>query len=149
MKRKSKKSFDVELNLVPFIDLLSVCICFLLLTAVWMQFGTFNTSQAMGTQGADTKKNPPALWVEFENNGSITMMLKKDNKTTQKSIIPAVGKHANFARIDAVAMKMKSATPDLNIALILPAAHSPYEDVVTVMDRLKKQKFLDIGISPL
>jgi biopolymer transport protein ExbD len=32
-----KKALDAELNLIPFIDLLIVNICFLLITAVWVQ----------------------------------------------------------------------------------------------------------------
>jgi len=32
-----RKNITVELNLVPFIDLMSVCIIFLLITAVWTQ----------------------------------------------------------------------------------------------------------------
>ena len=32
-----KKALDAELNLIPFIDLLSCCIAFLLITAVWTQ----------------------------------------------------------------------------------------------------------------
>jgi biopolymer transport protein ExbD len=33
----NRKALDSELNLVPFIDLLICCICFLLITAVWVQ----------------------------------------------------------------------------------------------------------------
>ena len=32
-----RRSVDAELNLIPFIDLLSTCILFLLMTAVWVQ----------------------------------------------------------------------------------------------------------------
>lgn len=34
---KSDRKSNIELNLVPFIDLMSVCIIFLLITAVWTQ----------------------------------------------------------------------------------------------------------------
>src|SRR3954454_8709087 len=33
----NKKPLDAQINLVPFIDLLSCCISFLLITAVWTQ----------------------------------------------------------------------------------------------------------------
>ena len=32
-----KRELNSDINLVPFIDLLSVCICFLLIAAVWLQ----------------------------------------------------------------------------------------------------------------
>ncbi len=51
-----RKSLDAEINLVPFIDLLSMCICFLLMTAVWMQVGAVQVKQSHGTDAAATPK---------------------------------------------------------------------------------------------
>ena len=48
-----RKSLDFEINLTPFIDLFSVLICFLLLTAVWIQIGSMDVKQAVGGQTAD------------------------------------------------------------------------------------------------
>ena len=46
---RGKKGLNAELNLVPFIDLLSMCICFLLMTAVWVQIGVLDVKQGIGT----------------------------------------------------------------------------------------------------
>src|SRR5438045_5554908 len=43
-----KKALDAELNLVPFIDLLSCCICFLLITAVWTQISGLQVASSGG-----------------------------------------------------------------------------------------------------
>src|SRR2546421_9866334 len=40
-----RKSLDFTLNLVPFIDLLSCCISFLLITAVWTQLTSLHVEQ--------------------------------------------------------------------------------------------------------
>ncbi len=46
---KGRKKVDSELNLIPFIDLLSVCILFLLMTAVWVQISKMSAfSQPSG-----------------------------------------------------------------------------------------------------
>src|SRR3954467_14672767 len=46
---KGRKGVDAELNLIPFIDLLSVCILFLLMTAVWVQISKMSAfSQPSG-----------------------------------------------------------------------------------------------------
>src|SRR4029079_12207884 len=37
-----KKSVDIEINVVPFIDLMSCLTAFLLVTAVWTQFAQIN-----------------------------------------------------------------------------------------------------------
>jgi len=50
-----KKSLDSELNLVPFIDLLSCLISFLLITAVWTQISSLKVAQSGGvTQTENT-----------------------------------------------------------------------------------------------
>src|SRR2546429_1824314 len=46
--RGGKKPLDAELNLVPFIDLLSCCISFLLITAVWTQIAGLQVSSSGG-----------------------------------------------------------------------------------------------------
>ncbi len=46
-----KRPLDAELNLVPFIDLLVCCICFLLITAVWVQLASVRGHTGQGTGG--------------------------------------------------------------------------------------------------
>lgn len=47
-----KRTLDFELNLVPFIDLLSCCISFLLITAAWTQLARLETIQKVEAAGA-------------------------------------------------------------------------------------------------
>src|SRR4051812_41606046 len=61
-----KKNTNFELNLVPFIDVLSTCICFLLVTAVFINLGAFHVSQAVGSDAAQSKEKP---------KGSVTVSL--------------------------------------------------------------------------
>src|SRR3954466_7547460 len=51
-----KKALDAELNLVPFIDLLSCCISFLLITAVWTQIAGLQISSSGGPPEQNTKQ---------------------------------------------------------------------------------------------
>src|SRR5437762_577894 len=43
--RSGRKALDLELNLVPYIDLLTCLIAFLLITAVWTQVARLEASQ--------------------------------------------------------------------------------------------------------
>lgn len=153
MRAESKnKNLDFEINLLPFISVLAVCISFLLLTTVWTQIGTFSLSQAFGTDGAGTTKNPPALWVQFENDGSVNISVKEGdqlNDSLKFINLSAKKSRPDIARIVGFVKKVKSALPLVNIALLLPAPTSSYEDVVAVMDSLKRMKINDIGIAPL
>ena len=150
---KKENNLDFEINLLPMISILAVCICFLLLTGVWTHVGTFNLSQAVGTETPlNGEKNPTALWVKFENNGAVLISVKNGknlDENMKSMMIQARGERVNIYDIDRFAMGVKKEMPGLNVALILPAAKSSYEDMVMVMDHLKKQNISNIGIAPL
>src|ERR1044072_2563998 len=50
---------NLELNIVPFIDLMSVCIIFLLLTAVWTQVSMIQIGSSIYGKAPEDKTNPP------------------------------------------------------------------------------------------
>lgn len=152
MARRKHKEMSFEINLLPMIDILSVCICFLLFSTVWIHIGTFNTRQALGTDGAETAKNPPSLWVTFKDNGVVEATLKDvtnvPKNLTHMSFSQRNG-HVDTDSLEQFAAQLKTQVPTLDMALIMPQATSPYEDVIAVMDSLRKKDVKQIGISPL
>ena len=52
-----KKALDAQINLVPFIDLMAVTICFLIMTAVWTQIGRLQVSQSGGPASEEQEKD--------------------------------------------------------------------------------------------
>jgi biopolymer transport protein ExbD len=52
-----RRPVDIDLNLVPFIDMMSVLVSFLLLTAVWTNLAQINIKS--GGVGHDTETPPP------------------------------------------------------------------------------------------
>src|SRR3954468_23063136 len=70
-----KKALDAELNLVPFIDLLSCCISFLLITAVWTQIGGL---QVASSGGAPDQKPP-----EQQNTIDVKLLLNDKGYSLQ------------------------------------------------------------------
>src|SRR5512134_662213 len=89
-QKGGRKPLDAELNLVPFIDLLSCCISFLLITAVWTQLARINVVQrGQGQAGEKTDEAPPEvkLVVTMDETGyrvtqgaEVTPIPKKDGK---------------------------------------------------------------------
>jgi biopolymer transport protein ExbD len=63
-----KRALDAALNLVPFIDLLSCCIAFLLITAVWSQ----SAQLPARTAGGETEEGGAA---------SFTLLVARDGCT--------------------------------------------------------------------
>src|ERR1700730_18646511 len=73
-----KKPLDASINLVPFIDLLSCCISFLLITAVWTQLARMDVTQkSKAPSGAVDEPPTPTV--------TLTLFINKDGFIFSKS----------------------------------------------------------------
>jgi biopolymer transport protein TolR len=150
--RKHAKHLDFEINLIPCIDLLSVCICFLLLTAVWLNVGSMNVKQAVGGQPASETEKKPVLWVLMGANGDINFNVQDSNKVPAKLAkfkLPGLEGKTNSAELEKVVTQLLVVEPRLKTALIQPQAQSAYEDIIALMDQFKKKGLTDLGVAPL
>ena len=149
---RKKKSLDNELDLVAFISLLSVCICFLLLTVVWVQVGSMHVKQAVGGQPSDGTRHP-ALWTLVQKDGSVVLRLedapaKIQRKYRNLKLEAAEGK-LNIEAIREQVANLKKDLPELTTALIQPQPATVYDDIVTMMDMMKTEGLADLGVAPL
>ena len=149
---KKNKHLDFEINLIPCIDLLSVCICFLLLTAVWLNVGSMNVKQAVGGQSAAETEKKPLLWVFMGAGGQLNLDLQQSSLVPaglRKLQVPGLEGRSNLEELGRVIEKMKTLEPSLKTALIQPQATSPYEDIIALMDEFKRLNVIDLGVAPL
>ncbi len=147
-----KKHLDFELNLVPFIDLLSVCICFLLMTAVWLNVTSINVKQAVGGQSQTETEKKPTVWVMLAENGDLTMDFKSAAKipaNMQKLRVAAEAGRFNLDGLSKILQQIKVVEPELRTVLIHPKAQTSYEDMIDVMDRFRNSGMNDLGVVPL
>lgn len=150
--KQNKKHLDFELNLIPFIDLLSTCICFLLITAVWMQIGSLNVKQAVGGQPAAETEKKPTAWIYMDTTGTVTVEVKDSaslKADLRKSTVPAKDGKMDLELIGKLASSLKTVEPSLRTALIQPKATTSYEDMIDLMDTVKKAGLGDLGVVPL
>lgn len=145
-----KKDLNFEINILPVLDILSVLICFLLLTAVWVQVGTLDTRQAIGDNSTTGAVNPPSLWVTLQKDGTVQLSLRDVPKV--KNLEDSVSKTAtgvNWAALESKIQNLRSKIPDLKTGIVRPEARVSYGDVIRIMDSLKKNQFEGVGLSPL
>lgn len=141
---------NFEINILPILDILSVLICFLLLTAVWIQIGTLDTKQAIGDNSTSGAKNPPSLWVTLEADGAIQLSVRDLPKLqTVESRLPKSAQGVNWENLQAKLADLKTKYPELKTGIVRPGAQSSYGDVIKVMDSLKENQFEGVGLSPL
>ncbi len=161
MSDHDKKELNFELNLLPVISMMSVCICFLLLTAVWTNIGSMNIEHGLGQSSGRQDQKESSMWItmEADHNSGTDKSLKVTLKMMDSPGLPASLVKRDFSlaaegargwsELDLQASQIKRALPGLKTALIMPQASVNYGDVIRVMDRLKGLKIGEIGIAPL
>jgi biopolymer transport protein ExbD len=150
--RSHKKHLDFEINLIPCIDLLSVCICFLLLTAVWLQVGSLNVKQAIGGQSAAETEKKPQLWVGMSDNGDLNLSVKDSGRVPGKfrsMKIRGIEGKSNMTDLSQAVQQLRTLDPALKMVLIQPRPSNDYEEIIDVMDQFKKDGLTDLGVVPL
>ena len=145
----SKKNVDYQLDLTPFISMLSVCICFLLLTVAWFQIGALSVKQAMGAKGYGEPSQKPSLWVYIQPKKQIEVRLKKGNRLISKRAILSEQLNFNFTGFNQYIANLKRQEPLIEDVFIFPQASELYEDIIKIMDGLRQAGLFNMGLSPL
>ncbi|MCC6278661.1 MAG: biopolymer transporter ExbD [Oligoflexia bacterium] len=146
--RQSKKDLNFELNLIPIMDILSVCICFLLLTAVWVQVGAMQVNQALDGTAQGQTKNPPAIWATFRADGGVDLVLKNGRGSLSSTVVNQSGRLAWKQLVDFT-KQARRRNPELQTAIVVPQRNTSYSDLMNLMDELKTSNIRDIGLSPI
>lgn len=157
-----RKSLDAEINLVPFIDLLSMCICFLLMTAVWMEIGALNVKQLVGTGGPSDSKPSYELEVKYLNPASFDVVLSHPGKKSEKFSVQGA---SLTERIDQFRRVLKTLSASLNLdargdiksqvgqaisaAKVSSKAGVSYGEVIGVMDAMRDLGIVNLGLVPV
>jgi len=142
-----KRSVDAELNLIPFIDLLSVCILFLLMTAVWVQIAKMSAfSSASGN-----------TYVENSEVGSVNQGREDRDwdvlvRGAGVEVFQDGQRISNFKVEEAMekidSLKSKIKIPDAKVVLRV-ADEVPFENMITVLDALTNAKIVNITIGEI
>lgn len=125
----SKKVLNVELNLIPMIDLLSCCVSFLLITAVWTQMSQLETSQKLdgGASGAD---KPPRVNITVHERGYELLLPDAEGACS----LPKAGNEYDTAALRGILEKVKNTSSAQLVIGIAATDESPFEQVIGAMD---------------
>jgi len=139
-------SVNVELNVVPFIDLMSCLTAFLLVTAVWSQYAQIDI-QPKGishpSKEETTEEPPPQISVLLTKNELWIGITTGDINQVSNN---AEGGY-NWAELSRILAEFK-ALPDFEKRADLEVAAEAevnYQDIVTAMDHSMMMQFKDIN----
>lgn len=146
-----KKELDFEINLMPVLSIMSLCICFLLTIAVWNRMGMITVQQAIGDVLPSTGINPDSIIIKVHKTRQVVIEFK-DGKN-EKDLAPlkfgadTAGKiNIELFKVNLAKMLSKSGR-DVKTILVMPENSVPYGETIKVMDVLKSQK-LNVGLAP-
>jgi biopolymer transport protein ExbD len=133
-----------ELNLTPYIDLMSTLIVFLLMTAVWNQIAVLSTDST-STTASDSPSDPDPNRV----NLAVTIMPQyiemAENQTFTR--IPHSGGKIDRAKFGEVLKQWKERHPKRTDVILNTENTVTYKMLIGAFDELVGNDFPDVGVS--
>lgn len=145
---KNGRSPNIELNLVPIIDLMSVLITFLLITAVWTQISMIQLGSSIYGKKTDDRPLPP-------QTPQADIPLRLDVKEfgfrvvigAETYSIPKATDGYNLAALMERLKAIKERYPEKVDGVITVDEVLPYENLITGMDTMIQSGFKSISVS--
>lgn len=138
---------NLELNLVPFIDLMSVLITFLLITAVWQQVSMIQIGASIYGKRNQDQPPPPIpeeaqipLKLDITTRGYVLTVAK------QRFNFPLVNGDFDDPGLSQQLEMVKQQYPTKQDAAIAIADELPYERLIKGMDNFLKTGFSQISV---
>jgi biopolymer transport protein TolR len=146
------KNVNVEINIVPFIDLMSCLTAFLLVTAVWVNIAQINI-QPKG-------KNRDTTQVQQDDEHvSLSVLVQSDkiwvglSRVNEFQEIPKKGDEQDWEKLETTLKEHKASAffadrSDIEVAGE-STVQSPvvYQDIIHAMDVAVKVGFIDVGLT--
>ncbi|PIT98849.1 MAG: hypothetical protein COT74_14280 [Bdellovibrionales bacterium CG10_big_fil_rev_8_21_14_0_10_45_34] len=145
IKRRSQKEEKTDLDLMPVISIMAVCICFLLLATVFVKNGALSSKQALGSEFESKADTSLSLWIYVENARAVDVAIHGGVAATGKT----ERRKISLANLKAFLSDVRSQHSQMTTALLFPSEAAPLASVVRVMDLLKQNEFKDVGVAPL
>jgi len=143
-----RKTVDSELNLIPFIDLLSVCILFLLMTAVWVQISKMSAFTQPSGQATVTHSEVASINEMREGRDWDVIITLKGIDVIQNQ--RSLGRF-DLAQFREALPQLKQKLANIKEPKVSVRAEDEviYEDVIAVLDILMTNQLTQVTIGGL
>lgn len=140
-RKGRRKSVDGELNLVPYIDLLTCMVAFLLITAVWSQLARLAVAQkGQGQEEQGIIEKGPEIAVVVHADG-FNVIADGEQKP-----IPKRGAQLDYAALVTELRHVKDQFPDAIDARIVSQDGIVFDTLVHTMDAAMTAGFPEISL---
>lgn len=138
-----KKAVDLNIPLVPFIDMLAMMITFLMMTAVWTQIGKLQVSQG-GAAGESSEPPKPTLQLNLTVTERGYMLAAGADSVE----IPKKGDgEYDTAKLLEKLKAIKKDNPDQRSITVAAEDSIEYQHLVVVVDRCLDAELPDVSVT--
>jgi biopolymer transport protein ExbD len=135
------RKVNAELNLVPFIDLLSVCITFLIATAVWIELSSLPVDQALSDPNQpppppQDPPPPPPLTVHVRSDG-----VWVGRKVEEGRNFAVVGESYDWTGVETEIETDRRNFPDEEQVVIVTDDGVEYQHMIHALDLTRKYMY--------
>lgn len=144
-----KKSLDAPINLVPYIDLMTTMITFLMMAAVWTKIAALEVEGASGGPPPDEKEEPkpdaPKTIIVLITDRAV----KISEEGGAASELPSGPEGYDFKAVTDSLDGLKKARPDRKAVKMQIEDGVKYSDVVKIVDIARGLELTGITMSPV
>lgn len=142
-----KKSVDFQLNLVPMIDLLSVLISFLLMSAVWTQVARIEVKQSpnLPSDEPPQEQDEEKLDLNIVIKSTGYAVTKKGGQVVKE--IEKTGDTYDTVALAEVLEQLAGEFPDNKEVTVTSEDQVPYQELIGVMDACLEHNLKGISVA--
>lgn len=143
-----------EPNLTPFIDLFSVLICFLLMTAAWIQLESMQVSiekkpmlnPDMASDVPPPPEEPKKPETKLALHLKLNQILAKENELER--VIPVSGLGVDTPQLSALLTDWRARFGEKQVLVIHAGDKATYGQLIRLYDVVIRSGWPEVGINP-
>jgi biopolymer transport protein ExbD len=130
-KRGGRRSLDAPVNLIPYIDLMTTIITFLMMTAVWIQVSALDVqADSLSTEvPVETTVQPKPISIVMDENGFV---VSEDGDNPQP--FAKIDGNYDLKSLSSKLEQLKAQSKTLAEVQIFSADAVKYDNIVKVID---------------
>jgi biopolymer transport protein TolR len=141
------RSANADVNIVPFIDLMSVLVIFLLISAVWTQVSMIQIGSSIYGKKSTAEEAPPPPRAEIPFRLDISSSGHNILIGRQSISVPKIGDTYDLNKLMTELKRIKEIYPEKLDAVITMGDELAYVHLVSGMDALLQTGFPEISVA--
>jgi biopolymer transport protein ExbD len=137
-----RRKAHADLNLVPYIDLLTCMVAFLLITAVWTQLARLEVRQRGQSEDEGIEKPSAKIAVLVHPDG-FALLVNGEQRPLPRRAVTGY----DFAGLTAALAQLKRTYPDKTDVQVASEDGIPFDPLLATMDASIAAGFPDVSLS--